>query len=222
MSRPAANRLVVVSNRVALPRETRAGGLAAAMRAALKEHGGLWFGWSGKRVAPDERTLHRESAGNIDYALLDLTREEYETYYLGFANRTLWPLLHFQPTLMQYSRTQYAGYREVNKLFAEKLAPLLRDDDRIWIHDYHLIPLAAELRERGIGARIGFFLHIPLPPPELLINLRRDPIARRRGTRWPTHAHRAVPHQHRYRRGRAPVAIRDQQFHGAQAACQPQ
>jgi len=165
------SRLVVVSNRVALPRETRAGGLAAAMRAALKEHGGLWFGWSGKRVGPGERTLHRESAGNIDYALLDLTREEYETYYLGFANRTLWPLLHFQPTVMQYSRTQYAGYREVNKLFAEKLAPLLRDDDRIWIHDYHLIPLAAELRERGIGARIGFFLHIPLPPPELLINL---------------------------------------------------
>ncbi|HJR14667.1 MAG TPA: alpha,alpha-trehalose-phosphate synthase (UDP-forming) [Rhodanobacteraceae bacterium] len=165
------NRLVVVSNRVAQPRETRAGGLAAAMRSALKEHGGLWFGWSGKRVAPDERALHRERAGNIDYALLDLTREEYEGYYLGFANRTLWPLLHFQPTVMQYSRAQYTGYREVNKLFAEKLAPLLRDDDRIWIHDYHLIPLAAELRERGIGARIGFFLHIPLPPPELLINL---------------------------------------------------
>jgi len=165
------SRLVVVSNRVAQPRETRAGGLAAAMRAALKEHGGLWFGWSGKRVAREERALHRESAGNIDYALLDLTREEYETYYLGFANRTLWPLLHFQPTVMQYSRTQYAGYREVNKLFAAKLAPLLRDDDRIWVHDYHLIPLAAELRELGIGARIGFFLHIPLPPPELLINL---------------------------------------------------
>ena len=165
------SRLVVVSNRVAQPRETRAGGLAAAMRAALKEHGGLWFGWSGKRVAPNERALHRERVGNIDYALLDLTREEFETYYLGFANRTLWPLLHFQPTMMQYSRAQYAGYREVNKLFAEKLAPLLREDDRIWIHDYHLIPLASELRALGIGARIGFFLHIPLPPPELLINL---------------------------------------------------
>ncbi|HEY9111172.1 MAG TPA: trehalose-6-phosphate synthase, partial [Rhodanobacteraceae bacterium] len=118
-----------------------------------------------------ERALHRESAGAIDYALLDLTREEYETYYLGFANRTLWPLLHFQPTVMQYSRAQYTGYREVNKLFAEKLAPLLRGDDRVWIHDYHLIPLAAELRRLGVGARIGFFLHIPLPPPELLINL---------------------------------------------------
>lgn len=165
------SRLVVVSNRVAHPRETRAGGLAAAMRAALKEHGGLWFGWSGKQVARSARTLHRERAGAIDYALLDLTRDEYDAYYLGFANRTLWPLLHFQPTVMQYSRAQYAGYRAVNKLFAERLAPLLHDDDRIWIHDYHLIPLAMELRRLGIGARIGFFLHIPLPPPELLINL---------------------------------------------------
>jgi trehalose 6-phosphate synthase len=165
------SRLVVVSNRVAQPRETRAGGLAAAMRAALKETGGVWFGWSGKLVAAAARQLHRESAGVIDYALLDLTREEYDAYYLGFSNRTLWPLLHFQPTVMQYSRAQYAGYRAVNALFAKKLAPLLRDDDRIWIHDYHLIPLAAELRALGIGARIGFFLHIPLPPPELLVNL---------------------------------------------------
>jgi trehalose 6-phosphate synthase len=164
-------RLVVISNRVAQPRETRAGGLAAAMRSALKEHGGLWFGWSGKLVAESERTLHRESAGSIDYALLDLTREEYDAYYLGFSNRTLWPLLHFQPTMMQYSRGQYAGYRAVNKLFAKKIAPLLRDDDHIWIHDYHLIPLAAELRALGVGARMGFFLHIPLPPPELLVNL---------------------------------------------------
>jgi len=162
---------VVVSNRVALPRETRAGGLAAAMHAALKEHGGLWFGWSGKRVPAEQRELHRESARNIDYALLDLTREEHEAYYLGFANRTLWPLLHFQPTLMEYSRAQYAGYRAVNRMFAERLAPLLREDDCVWVHDYHLIPLATELRARGIGARIGFFLHVPLPPPAMLVNL---------------------------------------------------
>jgi trehalose 6-phosphate synthase len=165
------SRLVVASNRVAMPRETRAGGLAAAMRAALKEHGGLWFGWSGKRVPAEQRDLHRESAGTIDYALLDLTRDEYEAYYLGFANRTLWPLLHFQPTLMDYSRVQYAGYRAVNRMFAEHLAPLLREDDRIWVHDYHLIPLASELRARGVGARIGFFLHIPWPPPAMLVNL---------------------------------------------------
>ena len=165
------NRLVVVSNRVALPKETRAGGLAAAMRDALSEHGGLWFGWSGSIVAADARELREERAGNIDYALLDLTRAEYDSYYLGFANRTLWPLLHFQPNLIDYSRERHAVYLEVNTLFAQRLAPLLKKKDCVWVHDYHLIPLGAELRKLGVDAPIGFFLHVPLPPAQLLNTL---------------------------------------------------
>lgn len=165
------SRLVVVSNRVALPKETRAGGLAAAMRAALAETGGLWFGWSGRIVAEDARELRTENEGGTEYALLDLTREEYDAYYLGFANRTLWPLLHFQQSLIDYNRDAHAGYLEVNRLFARRLARLLRADDRIWVHDYHLIPLAAELRALGVDNRIGFFLHVPLPPAQLLATL---------------------------------------------------
>ncbi len=161
------SRLVVVSNRVALPKETRAGGLASAMHAALAAHGGLWFGWSG-RVADDSSDLRRERAGAIEYATVDLSRKDHDEYYLGFANRTLWPLLHYRPSLLDYHREDFAGYLRVNRLFADRLAPLLRDDDTVWIHDYHLIPLAAELRARGVGARIGFFLHIPVPPPALL------------------------------------------------------
>lgn len=163
------SRLVVVSNRVALPKETRAGGLASAMQAALTAHGGLWFGWSGRVDEGD--ALRRESAGAIEYATLDLTRKDYDHYYLGFANRTLWPLLHFRPSLLDYRRDDFAGYLDVNRHFAQRLAPLLREDDTIWIHDYHLIPLAAELRKLGVGARIGFFLHIPVPPPALLMLL---------------------------------------------------
>jgi trehalose 6-phosphate synthase len=162
------SRLVVVSNRVALPSETRAGGLASAMQAALRESGGLWFGWSGRIVGEDERALRVERAGTIDYALLDLGRIDYEQYYLGFANGTLWPLLHYRPSLLDYHREDFSGYQRVNRLFARHLAPMLADDDTVWIHDYHLIPLAAELRELGVGARIGFFLHVPLPPPALL------------------------------------------------------
>lgn len=171
VSRPAVNRLVVVSNRVALPKETRAGGLAAAMQAALSETGGLWFGWSGRIVPADARELRTERDGDIEYALLDLTRDEYDAYYLGFSNRTLWPLLHFQPNVVEYSRDEHAGYLEVNRLFARKLAPLLREDDCIWVHDYHLIPLAAELRALDVANRIGFFLHVPLPPAQLLSTL---------------------------------------------------
>ena len=160
-------RLVVVSNRVAIPGEQRAGGLASALHAALAEHGGLWFGWSGKRVR-EAPSLHDADDGAIRYGTLDLSFEDHDAYYNGFANRTLWPLLHFRLDLVDYTRETREGYRRVNALFADRLAPLLREGDTVWIHDYHLIPLAALLRERGIGCRIGFFLHVPMPSSDLM------------------------------------------------------
>src|SRR5690606_36982389 len=162
------SRLVVVSNRVAMAGESRAGGLAVALRAALEENGGLWFGWSGKTVREASGRLHEHVDGDIRYATVDLSKLDYESYYNGFANRTLWPLLHFRLDLVDYSRETREGYRKVNALFADRLAPRLRDSDTRWIHDYHLIPLAALLRERGVGCRMGFFLHVPMPSSDLL------------------------------------------------------
>ncbi len=162
------SRLVVVSNRVALPGESRAGGLAVGLLAALKERGGLWFGWSGKSVRQASGELHEQREGDIRFVTMDLNKPDLDTYYNGFSNRTLWPLLHFRLDLVDYDRTKREGYRRVNALFADKLAPLLREDDTVWVHDYHLIPLAAMLRERGIGCRIGFFLHVPMPSADLM------------------------------------------------------
>ena len=163
------SRLVVVSNRVAIPGESRAGGLAMALLAALGERGGLWFGWSGKTVRGDSGGLHDLKDGDIRYVTMDLNRADLDAYYNGFSNRTLWPLLHFRLDLVDYDRATREGYHRVNALFADKLAPLLREDDTVWIHDYHLIPLAAMLRERGVGCRIGFFLHVPMPSADLLM-----------------------------------------------------
>ena len=162
------SRLVVVSNRVAVPGESRAGGLAVGLLAALKERGGLWFGWSGKVGRDPSGAMHEHTDGDIRFVTMDLDRKDHDDYYNGFANRTLWPLLHFRLDLVDYDRAKREGYRRVNTLFADKLAPLLRDDDLVWIHDYHLIPLAAMLRERGIGCRIGFFLHVPMPSADLV------------------------------------------------------
>ncbi|WP_202840514.1 alpha,alpha-trehalose-phosphate synthase (UDP-forming) [Luteimonas saliphila] len=162
------SRLVVVSNRVAVPGEARAGGLAVGLEAALGTRGGLWFGWSGKVVREDSGRLHEQAEGEVRYVTMDLDRPDHDAYYNGFANRTLWPLLHSRLDLVDYARETRAGYRRVNALFADRLAPLLRDSDEVWIHDYHLIPLAALLRERGIGCRIGFFLHVPMPSADLL------------------------------------------------------
>jgi trehalose 6-phosphate synthase len=165
------SRLVVVSNRVALPQEQRAGGLAVALRAALKEGSGLWFGWSGKRARAASGEMHVQRDGDIDYCTLDLSQDDFDAYYNGFANRTLWPLLHFRLDLVDYTRATYAGYRRVNALFAEALAKQLRADDVVWVHDYHLIPLGQQLRELGVGNRIGFFLHVPMPSSDLLAAL---------------------------------------------------
>lgn len=162
------SRLVVVSNRVALPGETRAGGLATGLLAALSERGGLWFGWSGRSVNVDSGALHEAQEGPIRYQTMDLSKSDLDNYYNGFSNRALWPLLHFRLDLVDYDRRKREGYWKVNRLFADTLAPLLRDDDTVWIHDYHLIPLAALLRERGVGCRIGFFLHVPVPSADLL------------------------------------------------------
>ena len=162
------SRLVIVSNRVALPQESRAGGLAVALNAALRESGGLWFGWSGKRVREPSGALHEVRDGDLRFVTMDLSNEDHDAYYNNFANRSLWPMLHFRPDLVDYTRETHAGYQRVNALFADRLAPLLKEDDTVWVHDYHLIPLARYLRERGIGCRIGFFLHVPLPSSDLI------------------------------------------------------
>ena len=164
------SRLVMVSNRIALPGEARAGGLAIALKSAIEEAGGLWFGWSG-HVAAGSGDVHVQDAGKIRYITVDLSEQDRDEYYNGFANRTLWPLLHFRMDLVDYSRETYAGYRRVNALFADRLAPLLQDDDVVWVHDYHLIPLAELLRERGARCRLGFFLHVPMPSSDLLAAL---------------------------------------------------
>ncbi|WP_342317007.1 alpha,alpha-trehalose-phosphate synthase (UDP-forming) [Lysobacter sp. FW306-1B-D06B] len=165
------SRLVIVSNRVALPGVNSPGGLAVALQSALEETGGLWFGWSGRIDPDDSGQLHERDAGNIRYVTVDLSKRDHDDYYNGFANRTLWPLLHFRVDLVDYSRVTYAAYRRVNALFAEKLAPLLRDDDIVWVHDYHLIPMAKLLRELGVACRLGFFLHVPMPSSDLLAAL---------------------------------------------------
>ncbi|MBA4329768.1 MAG: alpha,alpha-trehalose-phosphate synthase (UDP-forming) [Polaromonas sp.] len=165
------SRLVVVSNRVADPRKTAAGGLAVALGDALSANGGLWFGWSGTVVeggTPGEGEMHTQQAGNVTLSTVDLCREDHDSYYLGYSNGVLWPVFHYRLDLADFDAGFIGGYRRVNQMMARKLMPLLQPDDIIWVHDYHLIPMAAELRAMGCRNRIGFFLHIPLPPPLIL------------------------------------------------------
>lgn len=167
---PGVGRVVIVSNRVPSPDEkaATAGGLAVALADAATE-GSLWFGWSGRRAEETSTEAGVTiSADGVTFATIDIGERDYQKFYNGFANGALWPLLHYRTGLLRYSRPDYDAYRAVNRAFAEALVPMLEPDDLIWIHDYQLMTLGAELRAMGVTNRIGFFLHIPFVPPSLL------------------------------------------------------
>jgi len=160
-------RIFIISNRVAIPGTgNQPGGLEVVLKATLRKHPCVWLGWSGEvQEKPRTRTVKdRENT----YIVTDLKPEDFDEYYNGFANRVLWPIFHYRLDLAEFSRRDLSGYLRVNEHFADELAKVLKPDDIVWVHDYHLIPLAKALRRRGLNNRIGFFLHIPLPPPEIL------------------------------------------------------
>jgi len=166
------SRLVVVSNRVPAPdseSDGTEGGLAIAIRDALEKSGGIWFGWSGQTTETPSAGPKIAEVGKITYATVDLSAQDYDEYYSGYANSVLWPLFHYRLDLTDFSRRDMAGYMNVNAAFADQLRSLLREDDVVWVHDYHFIPLCGYLRRAGCRNRIGFFLHIPWPPEELLL-----------------------------------------------------
>jgi trehalose 6-phosphate synthase len=168
------SRLIVVSNRVNPPGgkgEESVGGLAMALAAALREYSGLWFGWSGKTTPEFTGQLSMQRIDGVTAATVDLEEADVDEYYNGYANRTLWPLFHYRTDLAAYDRAYGEGYERVNRRFAETLRPLIERDDLVWVHDYHLIPLARELRRLGMKNRIGFFLHVPWPAHQVFTAL---------------------------------------------------
>ncbi|SKB56190.1 alpha,alpha-trehalose-phosphate synthase (UDP-forming) [Sphingopyxis flava] len=169
------SRLIVVSNRVSVDKGRGAagaqGGLAVAMNGALRQHGGIWFGWSGEEVEHFTGQLTMARSNGFTTATIDLEPQDVEEYYNGYANRTLWPLFHYRIDLAEYENEFGMGYERVNERFANSLIPLVEPDDLVWVQDYHFLPLGERLRAHGLKNRIGLFLHIPWPPTRLLVSL---------------------------------------------------
>lgn len=163
------NRLVVVSNRVALPDvvDDAQGGLVIGVRRALSRNGGTWFGWSGN-VADSLRPLRHTRDGKTEYVTTDLTDSEYKGYYQHFCNEILWPLFHLALGFVEFNKSDYATYRRTNSRFADEFVENLDTPEMTWVHDYHCIPLGRFLRMRGVEGSIGYFHHVPFPDWDLL------------------------------------------------------
>jgi trehalose 6-phosphate synthase len=136
--------------------------------AALQHTGGVWFGWSGETSetpVPEPEVVTR---GKLHFATIDLPPAEFDGYYNGYCNGTLWPLFHYFPDRFTHEQSQYEAYQAVNERFARQLLRILEPGDAIWVHDYQLISLGRYLRRLGFTGRIGFFLHIPFPHLQIL------------------------------------------------------
>jgi trehalose 6-phosphate synthase len=178
-------RLITISNRLPIVAgrdpagewriEPGAGGLINALAPVLRDRGGVWIGWPGtvEEDALEIETLLRRATVDAGAALkpVTLTAEERDKFYLGFSNEVIWPLFHDFQSRCNFDPTYWTAYESVNRKFAQVAARNSRPGDYIWVHDYHLINVASELRALGMTNALGFFLHIPFPPLDIFLTL---------------------------------------------------
>src|SRR5215470_8437102 len=177
-------RLINVSNRlpVSLRKyaggyrlERSSGGLATALDSVWSRQPGIWIGWagnsSGKQPAVD--VLLSRASRRRPYTLqpVELSEEEVAKFYSGFANEIIWPLFHDMPSRCNFDPEYWETYQKVNRKYAQVTAEAPNGKDLIWAHDYHLMLMGRYLREAGCAARVGFFLHIPFPAPDIFEKL---------------------------------------------------
>jgi len=178
------DRLIVVSNRLPFAfrqdadgrwrAEPGGGGLVTALLPVLRNRGGMWIGWTGATEEADALHEALASAGaGAGYRLegVALTAEETDKFYLGFSNEIIWPLFHDLQSLCNFDPAYWRTYCDVNAKYAEAVMAHAGQGDFVWVHDYHLMNVATELRRRGLRSRLGFFLHIPFPSPDLFMKL---------------------------------------------------
>jgi alpha,alpha-trehalose-phosphate synthase [UDP-forming] len=180
---PRRSRLIVVSNRLpyAFSRvgrrwraEPGAGGLVTALLPVLRDRGGTWIGWPGAHGAAREfRPALKHAGREAGYELVpvSLSAEEVANFYQGFTNEVIWPLFHDLPSLCNFDPAYWRSYLAVNDKYAKALRARAGERDFVWVHDYHLMHLAAALRRRGVRSRLAFFLHIPFPSPDIFLKL---------------------------------------------------
>ena len=172
------NSFVVVANRLPVdlhtaPDGTRTwtpspGGLVAALSPVLERQQGCWVGWPG--IADEAPEPFRTDAGVLLHPVR-LTAADFEGFYEGFSNATLWPLYHDLIVTPVYDRDWWAAYRDVNLRFATEVAEVAAEGATVWVQDYQLQLLPGILRQLRPDLRIGFFLHIPFPGADLFRQL---------------------------------------------------
>ncbi|RJT41625.1 trehalose-6-phosphate synthase [Mesorhizobium waimense] len=150
-----------------------ASGLVSALEPITRACAGTWIAYGGgtaDRLMVDEHDRVQVPPGNPTYALrrVWLTEEEYQGYYLGFANEGLWPLCHIAFTRPIFRESDWEAYEAANRKFAETVVAEARNERPIvLVQDYHFALLPRMIRERLPEAIVITFWHIPWPNSEV-------------------------------------------------------
>jgi trehalose 6-phosphate synthase/phosphatase len=177
------SRLVVVSNRlpIVLTRDRHgtwnaqpgSGGLITALAPALRHRGGTWIGWPGTEHVAEIRPALDRAARGTGYSLEPVALPDalIDGYYYGFSNEIVWPLFHDLPSRCNFVPSYWSAYQQANRIFAETIEAHTSVRDFVWVHDYHLMSVAEQLRLMQCERRTGFFLHIPFPPLDIFLKM---------------------------------------------------
>lgn len=155
-----AGRLVLASHRI--PKDAgsaTASGLVSGLLDGIGANPALWFGC----VSRSKTQTRRTALGDLSLQPIQIDAHLYDRHYNGFSNSVLWPTFHGMPERVRRSAEDYEAFHAVNRQFAAAMEKQLKADDRIWVHDYQLLPLGHYLRRSEKTTRLGFFLHIPVP-----------------------------------------------------------
>jgi trehalose 6-phosphate synthase/phosphatase len=169
------NTLINVSNRLPVTVEEdrvirSSGGLVAALEGLPEgQYETKWIGWPGAAFPEESRRqeIARKLVEEHDCVAVFLSQEEATSFYEGFSNSSIWPLLHYLPNYLRYEPAWWQHYQNVNRTFAEKVLETVHEGDLVWVHDYQLMLLPAMLRAAAPNLKIGFFLHTPFPAYEI-------------------------------------------------------
>lgn len=176
------SRCLLISNRLPITYDEKinnfkasSGGLVSAIKGLDAEVVGCTFEWLG--ILTDDiaseliEMVSHETVGNLKYHPIVVPKDLYHHYYNEYCNNVIWPLFHYERSLVMHTERGWKSYCQVNLIVAEEILKVAHDDDIIWVHDFQLMLVPGILKTKRPKLKVGFFLHIPFPSSEIFREL---------------------------------------------------
>jgi len=174
------SKIIIISNRLPVTVRKKEGkleyvesigGLSTGLKSYHLKSDSIWVGWNGitdEELCTDENEIIEKKLKEKYKCLsVSLSNEEINQYYLGFCNKTIWPLFHYFTSKTKYDFENWEVYKKVNQKFFDIVETIIGDNDIVWIQDYQLMLLPKLIKDKFPNAKVGFFLHIPFPSIEI-------------------------------------------------------